>query len=82
MQQQGDVGRAKETLETYKSQFDELNAQFKDESDALEMKIDPATETLEKVTINPKKADIEVQVVALAWAPYRIDSQGQAAQAW
>ena len=82
VQQQGDVGRAKETVDTYKSQLDELNAQFKEESDALAAKIDPATETFEKVTINPKKTDIDVQLVALAWAPYRIDSQGQATQAW
>jgi hypothetical protein len=82
MQQQGDVGRAQETVGTYKSQLDELNAQFKEESDALETKIDPLTETLEKVAINPKKTDINVQLVALVWAPYRTDSQGQAAQAW
>jgi hypothetical protein len=82
MQQQGDVGRAKETVETYKGQLEELNAQFKEESEALEAKIDPATEALEKVAITPKKADIEVQVVALVWAPYRLDSQGKAAPAW
>jgi hypothetical protein len=82
MKEQGDVGRASETVEAYKSQLDELNAQFKEESDALEAKIDPATETFDKVTIAPRKADISVQVVALAWAPYRADSQGQSTQAW
>jgi hypothetical protein len=82
MQQQSDVGRAKETVETYKKQLEELNAQFQEESDALAGKIDPAIETLETLTINPKKTDINVLLVALAWAPYRIDSQGQAEKAW
>jgi hypothetical protein len=71
MQQQGDVTRAKDTVETYKSQLEELNAQFKDDSDALEGKIDPATETLETVTIKPKKTDINIELVALTWAPFR-----------
>jgi hypothetical protein len=74
MQQQGDVARAKESVETYKSQLEELNAQFKDESDALESKIDPATESLETVIINPKKTDINVQLVALVWTPFRNDA--------
>ncbi len=82
VQQQGDVGRARETVDTYKSQLDELNAQFREESDALDAKIDPATEDLEKVAISPRKSDISVQLVALAWTPYRIDSQGQMIQAW
>jgi hypothetical protein len=82
VQQQGDVGRARETVDTYKSQLDELNAQFKEESDALDTKIDPATEDLEKVSISPRKTDINVQLIALAWTPYRIDSQGQMTQAW
>jgi hypothetical protein len=82
MQQQGDVGRAKETVDTYKGQLDELNAQFQEELAALDTKIDPATEDLEKVTINPKKTDITVQLVALAWTPFRVDSMGQMTQAW
>jgi hypothetical protein len=82
MQQDGDVGRAKDSVETYKSQLEELNTQFKDESDALESKIDPATEILETVVINPKKTDINVQLVALAWVPFRTDAQGQSTPAW
>jgi hypothetical protein len=82
MEQQGDVGRAKDTVETVQTQLDDLNAQFKDESDNLSSKIDPATEVLETLSINPKKTDIVVQLVALAWAPYRTDTQGQQSPAW
>jgi len=81
VQQQSDVARAKETVEAYKKQLEELNAEFEREADALASRIDPATETLEIVILKPKKADIEIRLVALAWAPYRI-SNGQANPAW
>jgi hypothetical protein len=82
MQQQGDVGRAKDTVEAYKQQLDELNTQFKEESDAFENKIDPAAESLEKVDIKPKKTDIDVQLISLVWTPYRTDTQGKLSPAW
>jgi hypothetical protein len=59
-----------------------LNAQFKDETDALEAKIDPASEAFEPVGIMPKKTDIAAQLVSLVWAPYRPDDQGRIAPAW
>jgi len=82
MQEDGDVGRAKESVDTYKQQLDDLNAQFQEESGALENKIDPAVESLEPVVINPKKTDINVQLVALAWVPFRSDAQGKGEPAW
>lgn len=82
MQEAGDVGRAKETMQAYQDQLDQMNAQFKEESDALESKIDPANEALETVSINPKKTDINVQLVALTWVPFRTDAQGQSTPAW
>lgn len=80
-QQQSDVTRAKETVEAYKKQLEELNAEFEREADALASRVDPATETLETVLLKPKKTDIEIRLVALAWVPYRI-SNGQANPAW
>ena len=64
-----DVGRAGETVEAVQKQLDELNAAFKAEVDALESKVNPATEPLEPVTIRPKKANITVRLVALVWMP-------------
>jgi hypothetical protein len=34
------------------------------------------------LSIRPKKADIVVQLVALSWAPYWRDEQGNLEQAW
>ncbi len=73
MQQQSDVGRAKETVQTYQQQLDDLNAEFKSESDALGTRIDPLSEALDSVVFKPRKTDIDVQLVALVWAPYRSD---------
>jgi hypothetical protein len=69
MAQKADIDRAKETVATYQKQLDDLNAQFKEEADAMESKIDPATEVLDAVTILPKKTDITVQLVSLVWMP-------------
>ncbi len=70
-QQAGDVGRAKETVEAYQKQLDDLNTQFKEETDLQVSKIDPLSEILIPVVLRPKKTDINVQLVALVWAPYR-----------
>lgn len=82
MEQQNDIGRAKETVGAYTAQLNELNAQLKDETDALAAKIDPATEELETISIRPKKTDIEVQLVTLVWAPCRTSSRGELISAW
>ncbi len=82
VQQQSDVGRAKDTVEAYQKELDDLNTQFKAESDALESKIDPAIEVFETVTVRPKKTDISVQLLALAWTPYRQDDKGNMNPAW
>lgn len=82
MEQSKDVGQAAETVEAIQQQLAELEAQFTEETAALEAKLDPQAETFETVAIKPKKADISVQLVALAWAPCWQDSQGQVTPAW
>jgi len=39
-------------------------------------------EELETVTVRPKKSDITVALVALAWAPVWRDDRGGIARAW
>ena len=73
VEQSGDVGRAKETVQALQNQLEDLNTQFKDETDALASKLDPINEELETVSIVPKKTDISVQILSLVWAPYRQD---------
>jgi hypothetical protein len=82
MQQQSDVGRAKETVQAIQQQLDELDAAFKEEMAAMQSRVDPQTETLGTVVIKPKKTDIAVQLVSLVWAPCRENTQGGWDPAW
>lgn len=64
-----DADRASENLDTLKAQHDELDAAFQAELAEVAARFDPATEKLEPAPISPKKSDIEVSLVALAWSP-------------
>ncbi|HEX2836798.1 MAG TPA: hypothetical protein VHN77_01590, partial [Phycisphaerales bacterium] len=68
-QEAGDVKRAEENVGAMQQQLAELQAQFQSEVDAFSARVDPATETFEKVTLRPKKTDIRVDAVVLAWTP-------------
>ena len=81
-EESGDVSRANETVESIQQQLVDLQAQFEAESNSLADKVDPLTEVLETVAIKPKKTDIQVQLVTLAWAPYWQDEQGNVTPAW
>jgi hypothetical protein len=81
-EESGDVSRANETVESIQQQLVDLQAQFESESNALAEKVDPLTEVLETVTVKPKKTDIQLQLVTLAWAPYWEDEQGNVTTAW
>ena len=82
MDQRGDVGRAKETVETLKERLAELEAEFAAESAKIERAADPAAEDIERVTVAPKKAGVDVQLVALAFAPHVQGAGGALTPAW
>lgn len=67
MKEQGDVGRANETVEAIDAQIQELNAQIESEVAAMQTSSDASTEELESIVIRPKKTNIQVKLVALAW---------------
>ena len=78
----GDVKRADETLDGVKQQLTDLEAAQQSELDALTAQIDPGTETFEKVLMRPRKSDITVDSLGLAWMPYWQDENGALATAW
>ncbi len=77
----GDVGRAEETVEALRQQLADLEAQFQAEVDAAGAKIDPAIEEFEEITIKPKKTNVTVRAVVLAWAPH-VERSGELQPAW
>lgn len=62
-----DVGIAAGNVEQIGQQIAQLQQEFQAEVAAQQQKLDPATENLETVSVRPKKSNINVQLVALAW---------------
>jgi protein subunit release factor A len=62
-----DVGQAGENLEQIAQQSAELQKQFDAEVAEQQSKIDPLTEKFDTISVRPKKSNISVQLLALAW---------------
>lgn len=82
LRSQEDIKRAEETLETHRQQLQELEEEFKRETDLLEASFDPLTEELEILTVKPLKKDISLRLFALAWLPFRRSPTGISEKAW
>jgi len=77
-----DIDRAGENVDAVKQQLADLQAQFQAEADAITGQMDPTSEQLETVTIKPKKTNITVRSVTVAWAPHWRGADGQETSAW
>jgi hypothetical protein len=82
MKESQDIGRAADNVETLQQQLAELNAELEAQVAELQSRADPLKEELETITVKPKKANINVQLCALVWAPYWRDAQGTLTSAW
>ena len=79
---QEDTKRAAETLEAHRQQLQDLEEEFRRETDLLNSAMDPMTEELEQFTVKPLKKDILLKMFTLAWLPYRRTATGIAEPAW
>jgi hypothetical protein len=71
MREADDVDRAEDNVATVAQQLADLDADFKAETETLERSFDPQSEQLDKVSLKPTKANINVKLLTLVWAPYR-----------
>ena len=71
-----DVTLAQENVQQYQDQLAELDAQFKAETAALDDSVNADKLELEDIVIKPKKADINVTLVALVWMPGAAGNDG------
>ena len=71
-----DVERAKENLAVLEEKYRALERELEEEIEALEERFDPQNEELEVFAVKPRRADVEVRRVVLAWAPYRKTEEG------
>jgi hypothetical protein len=77
-----DVERAESQVQTLRKQLAEAQAEFEAEIARLGEKLDPSTEPLEPLVIKPRKVDIEVKLLTLAWAPTATGADGVATPLW
>lgn len=71
-----DVARAEENIQALRKQLDDLKAQMEQEIAEAEAAVDPVSEELDKYELRPKKTDVSVSLVALAWFPYWRNDKG------
>jgi hypothetical protein len=74
--ERGDVARADESLEALTAERDALLKSIEEDAGALTASLDPSSVTLEKLRIAPRKSDIAVGRIALAWEPWRAGPDG------
>jgi hypothetical protein len=82
MKESQDIARAQDSLGAIEQQKADLEAQVQSEIDALGSAMDPLKEAFEPLVIRPKRTEVTVQLVALAWAPAWIDGQGRRTPAY
>jgi hypothetical protein len=64
-----DVEQAEDTVEALTLELEELKHELEAEIQKLDDRFDPATEKLENRPVRPRKADVEVRLLALGWSP-------------
>ncbi len=74
--ERGDVERAGESLESLTAERDELLKSIEQEAGALTANLEPESVSLEKLRIAPRKSDIAIGRVAIAWEPWRSGPDG------
>jgi hypothetical protein len=74
--ERGDVERAGESLEALAAERDALLAEIEQEARALTASLDPAGVALERIRVAPRKSDIAIGRIALAWEPWRAGPDG------
>jgi hypothetical protein len=80
--ERSDVQRAKENVAALEEQLGRLNQELETELDQLEDRLDPLTEELATTALRPRRSDVEIRLVALAWAPRRRGSDGSLTDLW
>jgi hypothetical protein len=66
-----DVARAQEDIEEIRRDIADLEAEAERELEELKEQLDPLNEELAKTEIRPRRTDIEIRLLGLAWVPRR-----------
>ncbi len=80
--EKGDIERAQQEVEELQAQLDALGAELEQELEAVRASMEEGISDVSEKTITPRKADIAIGKVALAWTPWRVDERGIAEPAY
>jgi hypothetical protein len=80
--EKADVRRAQEKVKDLRRKLNELEEEFQEETARIQDTSDPESLELTEVTIRPRKSDIGVERVCLAWSPWLVDEEGIAEPAF
>lgn len=80
--QRQDVGLAEETIEAIQKKIDDLAAEFEAESQKVRDALPDDSLELEEIAVRPKKTDIVVTKLALAWTPWIVSPDGTTTPGW
>ncbi len=76
-QQRGGASQAAGTLESLRQEYTELQSEFQGKIAKLDSALRPESLVFEPLPIRPKKTDITVERVVLAWMPYHVGADGR-----
>jgi hypothetical protein len=77
VQQHGDVSQAGESVEALRQKYADLQAEFQSKIEEIHAALRPESLELEPLSLRPKKTDITVEKVVLAWMPYLVGADGK-----
>jgi hypothetical protein len=69
--QRSDVQRAEDNVSAIQEELDQLNRRLEEEADQLKETLSDGDLPIEEYEVRPRKADLAVEEVSLAWLPYR-----------
>jgi len=76
MKEKQDVANAEENIKTLNQQISDLNSELESEISLISEKYDTDKFELEEIKIRPKRSDISVKSLSLAWLPYWREKDG------
>ena len=76
-QQRDGASQAAGSLELLRQKYNELQAKFQLEIEKLDAALRPEALVFAPLPIRPRKTDITVERVVLAWMPYHVGTEGR-----
>ena len=65
-----DVHRAEQDLEAYSERLEDLQRELERDIEGIEDRLNPLSIPMDTITLKPRRTDIRIRTVSLAWAPY------------